>query len=308
MPNSIRPIAILALLTATAVSTVAAWAQPAAPPKAELSTEHISRPVAGLTVTLPVGATASSYDIAGRGVTTVKLPGQTALVNVSETILTKAQTLPEIADSIIRQHLNAVATLDIDPNTPSKATYDAKNARGRLLSRRASTIDGWPAEVFYLTIANLSDDDSAYGYALFMPTSNMVAMLELQTTAPALEQVKPFFELMVSSVVIADPSLADAHRALGVDAGVAFMQSLTPKDYEDVIAELGSEWRYERLYQPAPAGTTRTLSSTATGGRATPWERGPNSRPVPSGDRVGRTTAGRDTWFSRRSGSSTRIR
>lgn len=257
MPNTNCRFAARALALALALLLLhgTAQAQNAPPPKPELSTEHVSRPAAGLTVTLPVGATASSYDIGGRGVTTVKLPGSLAIVNVSEAILTKAQTLPEVANSIIRQQLNTVATLDIDPNAPGGAAYDAKNTRGGLLSREARTIDGWPAEVFYLRTANLSGDDSAFGYAVFMPTSNTVAMLELQTTGPALEKVKPYFELMVGSVVIADPSLADAQRAMGVDAGVSFMQSLTPDDYKGVVANLGSDWKYERLYRPAESGS-----------------------------------------------------
>ena len=75
----------------------AAFAQP------ELSDQTFTRPTVGLTASLPVGATMSSYEIAGRGANRIILPGNTALVNVSDVILTKAQTLREVADTIINQ-------------------------------------------------------------------------------------------------------------------------------------------------------------------------------------------------------------
>jgi hypothetical protein len=85
-------------------------------------------------------------------------------------------------------------------------------------------------------------------------------MMELQTTASALSQSRPYFELMVESAVIADPSIADSQRALGVQAGVEFFQSLTPDDYEAAVERVGSEWRYERLFIPGSDGTDREAS------------------------------------------------
>ncbi len=237
----------LAALLLSVASTAAA--QP------ELSDQTFSRPTVGLTATLPVGATMSTYEIAGRGANRIILPGNSALVNVSDVILTKAQTLREVADTIITQRLASVSSLRVDPNLPGQSTLES--ARGRLLERETRTIGGWPCEVFYLQVANLGGDDSAFGYALFMPTGNAVAMMELQTTAPSLAQAKPYFELIVNSAAIADPGIADAQRAVGVEAGIAFFQSLSQADYEAAIDRLGDDWRFERLFRPGADGSDR---------------------------------------------------
>ncbi|HZW08705.1 MAG TPA: hypothetical protein VFF69_02275 [Phycisphaerales bacterium] len=259
------------LAATIALAGLLACAAPAAG-QATLSDQTLSRPSAGLTASIPVGATMSSYQIAGRGATSVTLPGLAAIVNVTDVSLTKAQTLREVADSIIAQRLGSVSSLKVDPDLPDEAKLDPSKARGRLLERATKTIGGWPCELFYLQVASLGDEDSAFGYALFMPSGNSVAMFELQTTAPLLEHAKPYFELMVDSVSIADPALEETRRAVGVEAGIAFFQSLATADYEAVFERQGDAWRFERFYTPGADGSDREASEL--GYRRTRFVRG----------------------------------
>lgn len=222
-----------------------------------LSDLAVTRPSVGLTAMLPEGATRSSFQMAGRGVDRVTLPGMAAIVNVTDVTLSEAKALPEVADAIIRERLASVSALDVNPDRPLENKPGLGSARGRLLSREVREINGWPAEVFYLQLASVGGEDAAYGYAVFMPTGNTVARFELQTTAADLARAKPYFEAMVNSTRIEDPDVAAAERAVGVEAGIAFFQSLTPDDVETVIKKLGSDWRAERFYQPSPSGSDR---------------------------------------------------
>lgn len=252
-----------------------------------LSDQTFTRPASGLTATLPVGASMSSYEIAGRGATSITLPGMAAIVNVSDVHLTEAQTLREVADTIIRQRLASVSELRVDPNLPGLNQLDERNARGRLLERETREIGGWPCEQFYLQVAGLGGEDSAFGYAVFLPSENIVAMLELQATAADLARAKPYFEMIVNSVAIADPAVAGAERALGVEAGVAFFRSLTPADYEAVIDRHGDDWRFERLFIPGADGSDREAAEL--GYRRTKFLRGTRGD-LKAGDERGRVT------------------
>jgi len=227
-------------------------AQPAGP---ELSDQVVSRPGAGLTTTLPVGAIRRGVSGPTGSADSVILPGMAAIVNITDRPLTKAQSLGEVCDSIIRDHLASVSAISVDPVAPEENRPSLQTARGKLLSRVTREIHGSQAQVFYLQVANLGGEDTAYGYAVFMPTPNAVAMFELQTTAGELPRATPYFELMVNSTTIEDPTLASDRRALGVEAGTSFLQTLTPADFESVIKQLGDEWRYDRFSQPASSGS-----------------------------------------------------
>jgi len=232
-------------------------ARPSAAQPVQLSDAVVSRPAIGLTTTLPMGATRSSYQIAGRGADRVTFPGMAAFVNITEVYLTQAKALPEVADAIVNEHLASVSSLDVKANKPINSEPGLRTAKGRLVSREHREINGWPAEVFYVQLATLGGEDSVYGYALFMPTGNTIAKFELQTTEGDLPRARPYFEAMVNSTVIVDPDVASARRAEGVEAGNSFFQSLTPKDVEGVIRWLGDDWHAERFYQPAENGSDR---------------------------------------------------
>lgn len=255
-----------------------ASAQPA------LSDVTVTRASVGLTATLPEGATRTTVQIAGREADSITLPGMAAIVNLSDVSLTQAKTLDEVCDSIIRERLESVSALDVDPNAPLDLKPGTGNARGRLLSRESREINGWASQVFYLQLASVGGDDTVYGYAVFMPTGNSVARFELQTTSGDLGRAKPYFEALVNSTRIEDPAVASAKRAEGVEAGVTFFQSLTPADVRATIKALGDDWQAERYYQPAASGSDRDavelgyrLTRFAYGRRGdlkTPSERG----------------------------------
>ncbi len=276
-----RTVALAALLAG-----IQAFAQPIAQP--ELSDQVLTRPGAGLTATLPVGATRTGLSGPGASADSVILPGMAAIVNISDRPLTKAQTLGEVSDSIIRDHLASVSSTNVDPDAPGENKPDLRSAKGSLLGRETREINGFQAQVFYLQVNSFGGEDAAFGYAVFMPTPNLVAMFELQTTAADLPRAKPYFELMVNSTTIQDPTLASERRAMGVEAGAAFLQQLTPGDYEAVIKAMGDEWRYDRFYRPAASGADgeatelgyrRTKFAVGTrGDLKTDAERG-NSRP-----------------------------
>lgn len=267
--RSALPAAILLLAT---LGVAPALGQTAGP---QLSDQQLKRPSIGLTTTLPLGARMSSYQISGAGVSSVELPGMAAIVNVSDRRLAEPKTPREIMDAIVRDNLAAVSAIKANPNTPEENQQLLDTAKGKLLSRETRQIGGWPVEVAHLRLAGLSGDDMARSYAIFMPTSTSVAIYEMQTTMRELEAAKPYFNLLIESTTIADPVAAEAERALGVEAGLAFIRSLEPRDYEAVINDLGKEWRYERFYRPAKSGADsdaselgyrRTRYSTGTRG------------------------------------------
>lgn len=244
-------IAICAILAAVALP---ASAQPAAP---RLSDQTLERPSVGLTTSLPMDVSVTTYQMSGAGVSRITIPGIAALINVSDRRLTEAKTPRQIADSIISDNLAAVSPLNIDTAAPADGSRRIETAKGTVLSHETRDVSGWPAEVFYLQLASLTGEDSARGYAVFMPTPTSVAIYELQTSAKDLAAAKPYFEMLVDATRIVDPAVIDAQRGVGVEAGLAFMQSLTPESYEQVIRNLGDEWRFERFYKPAENGADR---------------------------------------------------
>ncbi len=219
------------------------------------SDQTIKRPAVGLSATLPVGASASTTEFANKKTTRIILPNDTGLVNVSDITLTKPQSLADIAESIINQRLDSVSQKHVNPNIPGAASPSRSTANGSLLARETITINNQPAERFYLRIRNLSGEDTVFGYCLFLPAGNTLAMFELQTPASAFPDARAYFEFITDSVHIADLSLTDAQRALGIEAGIAFFDSLTRKDYQAVIKKQGGDWHYERYYKPAPTGS-----------------------------------------------------
>jgi hypothetical protein len=242
--------AILIAISAALAAPVAA--QPGSP---RLSDQTLERPTVGLTTTLPMDVTVTTYQISGTGVSRITLPGMAALINVSDRRLTEAKTPAEITDSIIKDSLAAVSSLKIDTAAPGDSSRLLETAKGRVLSRETRDVGDWPAEVFYLQLAGITGEDSARGYAVFMPTPTSVAIYELQTSARDLAAAKPYLEMLVDATRIVDPAVIDAQRGVGVEAGLELIHSLTPSDYERVIRELGDEWRFERFYRPAANGS-----------------------------------------------------
>lgn len=240
-----------------ALSAALAAGAIAQPGSARLSDQTLDRPSIGLTTSLPMDVSVSTYQISGTGISRITLPGMAALINVSDRRLAEAKTLTEIADSIVRDNLASVSSLKIDTSAPGDSSRLLQTAKGRVISRETRDVNGWPAEVFYLQLAGVTGDDAARGYAIFMPTPTSVAIFELQCSARDLAAAKPYLELLVDSTRISDPATLDALRGVGVEAGLAFMQSLTPADYERVIRDLGDEWRFERFYRPAASGSDR---------------------------------------------------
>ena len=239
----------------TAAAVLGLLAGPGLAQPVQLSDEVVSRPGLGLTTTLPVGASRSSYQIAGRGADKVTFPGMAAIVNLTEVSLTEAKALPEVAQAIINEHLASVSSLDVKADKPTDSQPGLRTARGQLLARDSREINGWPAEILYVQVASVGGEDAVYGYGLFMPTGNTLARFELQTTESDWARARPYFEAMLNSTRIVDPELAAAKRATGVEAGTAFFQSLTPDDIREVIGRLGDDWHADRFYQPAPSGS-----------------------------------------------------
>lgn len=285
------PTAALALALSLATACVLVSPSPlAAQPEAAASDQLIRRPAIGLTARLPVGASETTMEIAGRRTTSIVLPGNIGIVNVSDRTLARAQKLPDIADSIIRQHLDSVSESQIDAGQPTDNRPRRETARGRVLDRQTRTINGAQAEVFSIETAAVGGENTVFSYALFMPTPKTLGIIEMQTSASMLARTRPFFELIVGTVAIADPSLTDAQRELGVEASIAFFQSLSPSDYEAVIGALGDEWHFERFYRPAATGSD--TDATERGYRRTRYAlgtrtelKGPGARATTSTDR-----------------------
>ncbi|MDQ7012501.1 MAG: hypothetical protein Q9O74_01235 [Planctomycetota bacterium] len=246
-----QTIAFCTLLSALAAPAAAQTATP------RLSDQVLERPAIGLTTSLPMDVSVTTYQISGTGISRITLPNIAALINISDRRLTEPKTPREIADSIINDNLASVSSLSIDTAAPNDSSRRLETAKGRVLSHETRDVGGWPAEVFYLQLAGITGEDAARGYAVFMPTPTSAAIYELQTSAHDLAAAKPYFEMLVDSTRIVDPAAIDAQRGVGVEAGLTFMQSLEPADYEKTIRDLGDQWRFERFYKPAESGADR---------------------------------------------------
>lgn len=246
-----RRLIIAAAAALAAITPPTTHAQPSSP---RLSDQTLERAAVGLTTTLPLDVSVSTYQISGTGVSRIALPGMAALINVSDRRLNEPKTPGEIADSIIKDNLAAVSSLKIDTSAPADSSRLLETAKGRVLSRETREVNEWPAEVFYLQLAGVTGNDAARGYAVFMPTPTSVAIYELQCSASDLPAARPFLEMLIDTTHIVDPEVLDAKRGEGVEAGLAFIQSLTPADYKRAINDLGEDWRFERFYRPSPSG------------------------------------------------------
>jgi hypothetical protein len=253
MPIQLNPLRVLiALILTFGTGLTNATAQPSTA-VVELSNRPIIRENLGLRLYLPVGAEAQTYELGDRSSLAIRLPQNLGVINIQDSPAAPEATLSSMADSIIRNRLNIEESRQL-PRPGQRL------GRGGLLVREPKLTLGradgiqHSAERLYLAVEDSPGSAAIMGYTVFKPSPTRALTFELITNQEGYARARELYELTVASATIEDPGeLAEARR-MGVDTASRWLRDVNEERLTQAIRQVGSEWRWERLFRPNLAG------------------------------------------------------
>jgi len=264
--NGLKVLAgvLVSLMPVTALGqpTPKQGGKPSTPPAAttpslavELGDQPFRLESAGLSMFLPVDATAQSTTI-GEAATVQVIPAtSTWLINIQTPRSSNPETTPaQVADQVVTQHFkNAGEIFDVKPGEapdPSKIVA----VKGNLIEpRKAVSVNGQSAERVYFAVPGAAGGPAVVrGLTVFKTTANKFVTFELVTTEPQFAAARRIYETVVATATFEDSTALSSDRAGVIMAGTKVIEGLRPEAYEAVLAAQPERW--ERLYKPAPGG------------------------------------------------------
>lgn len=192
-----------------------------------------------LTIYLPEGSVAETMAYGNESSTAVAFPNDAGLLTIRGQQSTNADLTAElVADSIINQ-------LSIDEH---------KRKIGELVSRTQIQISFWTGERFYIRQRPTdTGPDIITGYTIFQNKPRSFIIFELTTDVDEFEKAQLLYETTIGTLDLGNPNLENARRLAAINSNLAFMDSLSIKDYQSVLTGKNND-RWERLFTPAPSG------------------------------------------------------
>ncbi|MFG0307022.1 MAG: hypothetical protein ACF8Q5_12500 [Phycisphaerales bacterium JB040] len=219
------------LLLALAPASLA-HAQAPEPDSVELSSTPYQIESVGLTIFLPVGATATTDPFGGSQVATIIPANKPGVITIQDRSSTNETLTPQdIADGIL------------------------KSKRGAFLLTRNQGIrvDGRAADRLYMRIPDPgSSTDAMWGVTVVQTEPGRFAIFELQSDQRTFAQARKVYEAMVGAASFYDAEAAAQQRAESLKQSSLLLRELTPEDYERALSLSHNRW--ERLYTPSPSG------------------------------------------------------
>lgn len=223
-----------------------------------LSQQPYAIPSLGVSLSLPEGAYARTFTVAGEKAHARILPGDSQarwqLAIKSHKSSNEQLTNTDALDSVIQQ-----IKLTRPVHNPEEGQIDPKDVLNKnfkysriVIKSRQKDLDinGIPAERVYLTAPNLPDYPDA-GITILNPEPGEFLLVHLECPSGTLESHKPLFEVVSASVRFRDKSELNADRAARVLATHEIFQSVNAQDLEALLDE---EPRFFRLFKPGPSG------------------------------------------------------
>lgn len=246
-PARLPLLGLIPVLLGGTIATAAAQPKPAVinPAPIELADEPFRLESVGLSMRLPVGATAEATRI-GEKMTAQILPAdRTWLVNIQTPQTSNPQaTIKEAADQTVALIQGAFGI--VDPRQTKVLETEAK-----ILQRIENLqLPGGPAERIYVSVP-AKDGRIVKGYTIFKPSARQFVVFELITAESEYARARAAYETTVATATFEDPTSLAAERGQAVKAGAALLARLTREDYE---AFLDGQERWVRIAKPAPTG------------------------------------------------------
>ena len=234
--------------------------QPAAPTKLtagaiEFAPEPFTLDAVGLSMRLPLGATAQSSSMGTRASVTISPTDLSWLVNVQTPQTTNpAVTAAETANSIALQVMKAAGEVTEATRTDSKSPAQTLAVTGKVLEAcHDVTINGQTASRLYISVPGADSVSTVRGYTVFKPSATQFVTLELLCSEALLPKARLAYEAMVATADFRDPSAINSERAAAIEAGLKVFEKLDEKTLRAIVAAEPEHW--ERVYYPATSGS-----------------------------------------------------
>lgn len=252
---------------------------PAAAPKppptpVELSDDVFRLNSVGLSMHLPVGVISQISGSGDQMAAQIMAEG-VWLVNIQTPASRNTKATPESVAEEVRDQLLAAAGVP-DRTIAPDGTIRNKGTGEKLAETRARVLEdvkavrlatprpdeARPAARFYVWLPPLDKEPAIVrGYTIFMVAPGRFVTFDLVTPETNFQTAKVAYETMIATARFADPATVAATRGAAVETGIAFLNSLTPADYERAIASLNDQWY--RRYKPAPGGADADATEVA---------------------------------------------
>ncbi len=192
-----------------------------------------------LTLYLPEGSVAETISYGSESTTAVAFPDDVGLL----TIKGQKTTNPDLTTKIVADSIIARLTVD-----------QYNRTIGQLLSRTQIRIKFWTGERFYIRQRDpKGGPDLILGYTIFQNKPRSFIVFELRTDIETRQHAQLLYETTIGTLDLGNPGLENARRSAAIKSTLAFMDSLSIKDYQSVLTGKNTD-HWHRLYTPAASG------------------------------------------------------
>lgn len=250
--NAIDVRCLLGFVCLLGAATLAPAFQPQPRPAGqavELAEEAFNLDDIGLSLKLPLNATAQATMIGDRKTVQIVPDDQLWVINIQTPASPKADTtIKDAADNTWTLIQGSYGVLDKDQKVILETS-------AKLIDRVSNLklAGGAVCERLYASVPRPDGSRLVKGYTIFKPAADMFVVFELITDEDRFSAVRPKYEASIATATFLDPAALNASRGAQVKAGVAFFAGLTEADYLAAFAD-GRELVH-RLSMPARTGS-----------------------------------------------------
>lgn len=224
----------------------------------------------GLSLNLPLRSTTQTGQVGQNTAVQVIGPGATWLINIQTPRVTREQATPaDAAKAMIAETLKQDTFTD--PASKRQVTRIEQLGRPTVVRVAGSPT---PAERFYLALPapEKGRPRLVRGYTIFKPLPDRFVVFELIATEDVFASARQAYETSIATATFSNNAELEAERELAVRTGIALLARQGPAEYERAMHP---EWRWYRLYRPAPGGAA--ADATELGYRGVRFWRGRRS-------------------------------
>lgn len=222
----------------------------------------------GLSLRLPTGVMSQITGTGEQSSAQLMADDSTWLVNLQVPVSKNTKATPETVASEVRDQLLAAAgvvdrTITQDGHIKEKGRDNSERLAASqavvvedvkaLVIPGAKPEESRPAARFYVKLPGADKSPAVVrGYTIFMTAPGHFVTFDLATPKSNFPKARPLYEAIIATARFTDPRALDAARGTAIETGVAFLDALTPKDYDAAIATLNDQWH--RRFKAAPTG------------------------------------------------------
>lgn len=207
------------------------------PAYTELERDPVRIESIGLTINLPVGATAETIRIADATSTAVVLPAGLGTIVIKQQRTLSEELEAKQAVESIKNQLTRTLGFEIIAEQPDLR------------------VGIWPGSRFYAKSTRQKDPDAYRGISIFQLKAQtfLVFDLSVEGDEQRFEEARALYETSIATMDLEEMSNESLKRAAGFKATESLLSSIEFEDYDNILTGRNGE-RWERLYTPAKTG------------------------------------------------------